>query len=136
MDGDSIGDPCDVDVDGDSAANAVDNCPLAANADQTDFDLDGAGDQCDVDDDGDTVQDVTDDCPGTEHGTVIDARGCASPQRLEAACPVGGVYRNHGQYVSCVAKEADAQIALGLISSDDKGVIVSTAAHTTVATAK
>jgi hypothetical protein len=134
LDGDGLGDPCDSDLDGDTASNAIDNCPTVANADQTDFDGDGTGDQCDVDDDGDTVADAGDACPGSDLGAVIDAVGCTSPQRFEAACPIRGVYRNHGQYVSCVAREADAQVALRLISKDDKGVIVSTAAQAKVTT--
>ena len=34
FDGDSIGDACDPDVDGDSVENTLDNCPLVANSDQ------------------------------------------------------------------------------------------------------
>ena len=35
------------DSDGDGVADATDNCPDAANADQADFDTDGVGDACD-----------------------------------------------------------------------------------------
>ncbi len=65
-DGDSYGDweecargtdpdPWDTDVDGFS--DAVDNCPLAKNPSQADFDRDGQGDACDLDDDGDYLTD-------------------------------------------------------------------------------
>jgi hypothetical protein len=132
IDSDGIGDPCDLDVDGDNHANESDNCPLTPNPNQDDFDGDGAGDQCDTDDDNDTVLDVNDDCPGTIFGVVIDPDGCSSEQRLEALCPVGGVYRNHGQYVSCVARETEYQVDLGLISEEQKGAIVSTAAKSSI----
>ena len=35
------------DGDGDGVVDAQDNCPLVANPDQVDFDLDGIGDACD-----------------------------------------------------------------------------------------
>lgn len=47
LDGDGIGDACDVDVDGDGMT-AGDNCPGAANIDQLDTDRDGIGDACDT----------------------------------------------------------------------------------------
>jgi PKD repeat protein len=37
-----------IDSDGDGVADATDNCPLVANADQADTDHDGAGDACDT----------------------------------------------------------------------------------------
>ena len=70
LDGDGLGDICDVDddndgitdagelalgtnpsssdTDGDDVADSADNCPLAANADQADADGDGIGDICDT----------------------------------------------------------------------------------------
>jgi hypothetical protein len=51
----------DTDVDG--IANASDNCPNDANADQLDNDHDNLGDVCDPDDDNDGVPDATDNCP-------------------------------------------------------------------------
>ncbi len=46
------------DSDGDGVQNAQDNCPLLANADQLDTDLDAAGNVCDADDDNDGLADV------------------------------------------------------------------------------
>ena len=57
-----MGDACDDDDDGDGALDGADNCPLAANASQTDTDSDKLGDVCDPDDDNDEVLDLTDNC--------------------------------------------------------------------------
>jgi hypothetical protein len=85
LDGDGLGDGCDVDRDGDrvdnlhdncpSTSNAdqsdrdhdlrgdlCDNCPDAANYDQIDVDRDGIADACDGDDDNDSVPDALDNC--------------------------------------------------------------------------
>ena len=56
---------CDTDNDQDAVADACDNCPQVANADQADADDDTVGDACD-------------ECAGTPTGAngVVDARGC------------------------------------------------------------
>ncbi len=46
-DGDSQADCVDNDDDNDGVTDTADNCPLTANSDQADFDLDGVGDVCD-----------------------------------------------------------------------------------------
>ena len=54
IDGDTIPDACDSDIDGDGFDNGVDNCPNIANPTQSDIDGDGLGDPCDTyDADGD-----------------------------------------------------------------------------------
>ena len=55
--------PDDDDDDNDGILDIVDNCPLAANANQLDTDNDGVGDVCDTDDDNDGILDVDDNCP-------------------------------------------------------------------------
>lgn len=47
VDGDSLGDPCDPDADGDGLLNANDNCWLVPNISQVDGDDDNVGDVCD-----------------------------------------------------------------------------------------
>ena len=58
------------DADGDGAPDPFDNCPLVANADQTDTDADGLGDACDPDDDNDEFADSFEAYLGTD---LLDA---------------------------------------------------------------
>jgi photosystem II stability/assembly factor-like uncharacterized protein len=53
----------DDDDDNDGVLDVNDNCPVIANADQTDTDGDGEGDTCDLDDDNDGILDTEDICP-------------------------------------------------------------------------
>ncbi|MCH2191041.1 MAG: thrombospondin type 3 repeat-containing protein [Gammaproteobacteria bacterium] len=56
----------------------VDNCPLAANPDQADSDMDGEGDVCDLDTndaDNDNVADSQDNCPAIANEDQADADG-------------------------------------------------------------
>jgi len=65
------------DLDGDGLPNALDNCPLVFNPDQTDTDGDGIGDVCDkltsADSDGDGVPDAVDNCPTMPNPDRLDA---------------------------------------------------------------
>ena len=136
LDGDGIGDVCDADADGDAVTNGADNCPIDANPSQDDFDEDDFGDACDLDDDADGLADASDLCAGTSPGELTDASGCSSPQRFELACPVARAYRNHGEYVSCVAHEAERQVAAGLIDSLEKDAAVSAAGQSSIGSKK
>jgi Thrombospondin type 3 repeat len=89
-DGDGRGDPCDPcphdaanDGDGDALCGDVDNCPLIANADQTDPDADGVGSVCDncpstwnaqqIDSDTDAFGNACDNCPLAANPDQLDA---------------------------------------------------------------
>ncbi len=63
------------DADGDGVADASDNCPNAANADQHDMDNDGKGNVCDEDRDGDGVLNNVDNCPDVKNADQIDYDG-------------------------------------------------------------
>ena len=75
LDGDDLGDVCDLDDDGDSVPDTTDNCPVDDNGDQADLDGDDLGDVCDLDDDGDSVPDTTDNCPVDDNGDQADLDG-------------------------------------------------------------
>jgi hypothetical protein len=80
------------------------------------------------DSDGDGVNDDVDLCANTPVGDVVNADGCSISQ----ICNPEAVWKNHGGYVSCVAHTANSFVALGLITEEEKGVIVSTAAQTSI----
>lgn len=84
----------------------------------------------DADDDG--VLDEEDFCPDTPEGAVIDETGCSGPQLIDQECPLDGAYRNHGEYVSCVAHAAEDVLELGLITEEEKDAIVSDAGHSDI----
>ena len=137
FDNDTLGNACDDDLDGDSVLNDVDNCPVIPNNDQSNFDSDTLGDACDPDDDDDGVNDVLDKCAGTSANEMVpytegDDAGCTSQQLFSMHCPVDSIYRNHGVYVGCVSDEAQRQVTIDILSSDEKGPIVSLAANSDV----
>lgn len=136
LDGDGLGDICDDDIDGDEVANEEDNCPLGINANQADFDSDGKGDACDLDDDNDGIEDSDDSCAGTQADVLIDGEGCSSTQRFMLICPPEAIYKNHGGYVSCVAKESERQLAEELITEEVKDAAVSAAAQSDIGNKK
>jgi hypothetical protein len=121
--GDGLGDVCDADDDNDGHADGADNCPLVANATQLDTNGNGVGDACEPDDDGDGVANASDLCSGTPAATAVDPQTGGSIAQL---CPCSGPrsslepWRNHGKYVSCVAKTADTFLGLGLITRAER----------------
>jgi len=80
IDGDGVGDACDIDIDGDKIPNDSDNCVFVFNAEQTDTSGNGVGDACDDDIDGDGVANDSDLCSDTPLGAPVDANGCADEQ--------------------------------------------------------
>jgi hypothetical protein len=64
LDGDFVGDVCDLDTDGDGVENTTDNCLITANADQLDNDENGVGNICEsVTNNEDVIDDSDEDEP-------------------------------------------------------------------------
>jgi hypothetical protein len=78
------------------------------------------------------VTDGEDTCAGTAPGAAILGDGCSSSQHLALQCPTNVTYRNHGQYVQCVAHEAEMQVVAGLITVQEKDAMVASAAKSQV----
>lgn len=84
---------------------------------ETDADCDGVADSLDL-------------CADTTPGAIVDSDGCSIDQLAPCSGPQsGGSWKNHGQYVSRVAHVAEAFLAAGLISEEQKDAIVANAAR-------
>ena len=80
------------------------------------------------DTDNDGVPDDFDLCQDTAEGSIVDANGCAISQ----LCSPESNYKNHGQYVSCVAQVSEDFLLAGLITQEQKDAIVSEAAQSNI----
>lgn len=129
LDGDGQGDLCDLDDDADGFQDSLDNCPEIPNPAQSDSNGNGVGDACDVnsDDDGDGVLNNLDRCSLTPAGAVVDVEGCSGIQRVSLDCRRES-FVNHGQYVSCVSQSGNAAVAGGLLTSQQRALLVRDAA--------
>ncbi|BBN82795.1 hypothetical protein PA25_27800 [Pseudoalteromonas sp. A25] len=77
-----------------------------------------------VDSDGDGVLDDNDMCNDTAAGALIDENGCSGVQNVANACNCAGPtidlpWKNHGQYVSCVAHAKNIEVANGLLTDEE-----------------
>lgn len=87
-----------------------------------------------TDDDGDGVLNGADQCADTLTGAVTDpANGCSLAQLVPCDGPIGGVtpWKNHGTYVSTLSHASQDFVRKGLITSDQRALIMSNAAAAT-----
>jgi hypothetical protein len=83
-----------------------------------------------TDADADGVPDSLDQCPDTTAGDVVNAQGCSIDQLVPCSGPAsGGNWKNHGKYVSRIARVSKTFVNQGLISARERGQIVSAAAR-------
>jgi hypothetical protein len=123
----------DFDDDGDGIINKNDNCPLLANADQTDVDGDGIGAVCEVapatdeDRDNDGLNDIVDNCPDTldpENNPLLctdtDADGVFD---ANDNCPtIANAGQSNGLGGSDLGDVCEDQDADGIMDADEVGV--------------
>jgi hypothetical protein len=80
--------------------------------------------------DGDGVPDSVDACPNTPLCTAVNSQGCSIDQLAPCSGPASGVsWKNHGEYISSVARAASQFLAEGLISAEEKDALISAAAQ-------
>lgn len=122
-------DPTNPDTDGDGVN---DGDEIAAGTDPTVPDA--------RDSDGDGLVDADDACVNSILSTTVlingvnsgvsnsvDALGCSVADNLELAC--SGDFKNHGQFVSCVAQTSTDLRKAGLINNNERAAIVKAAAN-------
>jgi hypothetical protein len=92
------------DTDGDGYFDAIDNCPMLANADQANLDSDALGDACDPDADGDAVA-------GVAEGQCGDALDNDGNGLINDGCPqVGAIAESGPQCSNAIDDDGDGWI--------------------------
>ena len=75
------------------------------------------------------VMDDLDQCPDTAAGSVVNQHGCSIAQLAPCAGPsTGGIWKNHGAYVTAVSKAATAFVVAGDITQEEAVAVVDAAA--------
>ncbi len=78
------------DTDHDFTGDTCDNCPAVANANQANLDGDASGDVCDTDDDADGVPDGSDNCPVIANASQANADGDATGDACDTCTDLDG----------------------------------------------
>src|SRR6266568_3195752 len=74
--------------------------------------------------------DYRDECPDTAHGSAVNEEGCSIDQLVPCAGPAtGGTWRNHGDYLRAVTAAADAFLATGFITAEQRDAALRAARH-------
>ena len=102
----------DTDTDNDGIPDCSDNCPNTSNLNQLDSDGDGVGNACD------TIS-----IDGCKTGVNDQLYNSQFISELIGQCAVNA--KNHGNFVSCVAKLTNELKKAGVISGKEKGAIQS-----------
>ena len=63
---------------------------------------------------------------------LVGSGACAAIEQIYEACSADIHWRNHGQYVSCVAKYTESRVTAGDLSAIEKDAIVSAAGQSEV----
>jgi YD repeat-containing protein len=106
----------DLDTDRDGVLDALDNCPLAYNPDQSDLDHDGVGDMCDPDMDGDGIPNALDNAPTVPNPGQEDTDSDG--------------YGDAGYVTHCVRNAAELQAALDAAASNGSHDVIHLVAGT------
>jgi len=82
------------------------------------------------DQDFDGVPDSLDACPNTPPCSLVNNSGCSLDQLVPCdGPPSGGSWRNHGQYISSLARAVNQFLEQGVISEEQADAIMSAAAQ-------
>ena len=104
VDGNGVGDACEIDEDGDGVFDSEDNCDGEPNSDQSDIDSDRVGDACDNDDDGDYVRDNADNCPRFPNPPDVNTGRQADGDGDGSARPAIPTSRSRARHLAAVAR--------------------------------
>lgn len=78
-----------------------------------------------MDNDGDGVPNGDDQCPSTAPSDIVDQFGCS----ITDNCPCDSLWKNHGDYVKCIAHTSESFLLQELITDSEKDEIIASSAQ-------